>query len=639
MNGNGSGELLRFGPFEIDPAKEELRRSGLVVRISPQPFRILLLLVRRAGEVVTRDDLQAAIWGSETYVDFEHGINSAIRQIRFVLGDRAEVPRYVRTLPRRGYSFIASVERVARPGHADAIEVAQAIAPVAPPVTEPVVPAEGKRLQFSRRVSAIAAAASIAIVTMLTLIAQTERTAVVAEPGRHAFTVLPFQRLGPAITGIDDRSFAEEVRATIGRLPPAHISLIESADGQDSPRRADVVVGGSIHKSEDGIRVIVSLADAASRTQIWSETIQRPGNRKEGMAVEVAHRVMKEVAQRYLPPPRHEPLLVTSASPAAVDLYRRARVAHERAQAYDWMRTRELYEATVKADPRFAEAWSGLGDVFINQVFMGPRPERDRAAAQAADCARRAIALQPNNAEAHSTLALLAAQRDYDLAAAEDLLRRAVAADPKYVDARANLAIILAMRGAADDSLREFAAAQQLDPAMLDVSTILPMLYFNARRYEDARAGYREYLAIDPQSRQALWGLLTTYIAQKSWPDAIALAGRVGQVPVEGIPNTEAGFLQVYRGLEPFMQRGRRQGPFTDYSLALYYGQLGDHDRAFALLHQAIDQRVPVLSYIMVDPRMDVLRGDPRYREVTARMKLGQPPAREKVGSAQPKPP
>lgn len=623
MNGSESYELLRFGPFEIDPAREELKRSGLVLRLSPQPFRILLLLVRRAGQVVTRDDIHAAIWGTETFVDFEHGINSAIRQIRFVLGDRAEVPRYVRTLPRRGYSFIASVERVARPGHVLPIEVPQAIASA----VEPVAPSEAKPLRFSSRVSAIAAAAAIAIATMLTLIAQSQRSAVVEEPGRRSITVMPFRRLGPAIAGIDDRSFAEEVRATIGRLPPAHVSLIETA-GQDSLQRADVVVGGSIHQSGDGIRVIVSLADAASKTQIWSATIQRPKDRKEGMAVEVAQRVMKEVAKRYLPPPRHEPLLVTNASPPAVTLYRRARLSHARAQAYDWIRTRELYEATVKEDPRFAEAWSGLADVWINQVFRGPLAARDHAAAQAAHCARRAIALQPNNAEAYSTLGLLAAQRDYDLAAAEDLLRRATVADPKYVDARANLAMTLAMRGAADDSVREFESAQQLDPAMLDISTILPMIHFTARRYEDARAGYREFLAIDPHSRQAIWGLLTTYIAQKNWSDAIALAGRVGQVPVDGVPNTEAGFLRVYRGLQPFMQRGRRQGPFNDYSLALYYGQLGDHDRAFALLHQAIDQRVPVLSYIMVDPRMDVLRGDPRYREVTARMKMGQPPER-----------
>src|SRR6185436_7421402 len=108
-------ELLRFGPFELDPAAGELRRSGVIVLLPHQPFRILLLLVQHPGRVVSRDEIHAAIWGREKYVDFEHGINSAVRRIRLALGDQAEVPRYVRTLPRRGYSFIAAVEHLPRP--------------------------------------------------------------------------------------------------------------------------------------------------------------------------------------------------------------------------------------------------------------------------------------------------------------------------------------------------------------------------------------------------------------------------------------------------------------------------------------------------------------------------------------------
>jgi hypothetical protein len=133
-------------------------------------------------------------------------------------------------------------------------------------------------------------------------------------------------------------------------------------------------------------------------------------------------------------------------------------------------------------------------------------------------------------------------------------------------------------------------------------------------------------LAIDPQSRPAIWGLLSTYIAQKNWSDAMALVARVGQVSIEGVPPTDAGFRRVFRGLEPFMLDGRRRGAFTDYSLALYYAQLGESEKVFDLLHKAVDARVPSLSYIMVDPRMDPLRSDPRFQAVIARMKLGRPP-------------
>jgi DNA-binding winged helix-turn-helix (wHTH) protein/tetratricopeptide (TPR) repeat protein len=623
MQGNGKSELLRFGPFELDPASEEVRRSGLVLRLPPQPFRILLLLTRHAGEVVSRDDIHAAIWGDGTYVDFEHGINSAIRQIRFVLGDHAEAPRYVRTLPRRGYQFIGSVERIARPG-----EIVPVVEAAPPPVVvaAPPVPSTKQR-RMTARISAIATAATLAVATMLALIAQSQRSTEMVHASSHRIAVLPFRRLGPVIKGLDERSFAEELRATIGRLPPAHVSLVDNTSRESALKRADVVIDGSIHQSEDGIRVIVSVADAASKSQLWSETFQRRANRQEGIAVEVAYRVMAEIAQRYLPPPRHEPALVTKASPQAVTLYRRARLLHSRSQAYDWMRTKDLYGAAVKENPRFAEAWSGLSDVWVSQSVFGPPSGRGYAAERAADCARRAIALQPANAEAHSTLGLIAAQRDYDLAAAEDSLRRATTADPTYVDARANLAMVLSMRGEADEALREFASAQQLDPAMLDVSIVLPMLYFQARRYEDARARYSDMLAIDPQSRPAIWGMLSTYIAQKNWGEAMALTARVGQVPIDGVPPTADGFRKVFRGLEPFMLDGRQRGSFNDYSLALYYTQLGEEEKAFALLHKAVDARVPTLSYIMVDPRMDALRGDPRFQAVIARMKLGRPPA------------
>ena len=609
-------DLLRFGPFEIDPASEELRRSGLIVRLPRQPFRILLLLVRRAGEVVSREEIHAAIWGEETYVDFEHGINSAIRQIRFALGDHAESPRYVRTLPRRGYSFIGRVEHGARNDAAGPVERVVECAPEAEP----------RRMRIATRTAAISAAAIIAVALLVAWMATSRRAAPKARTGGRTIAVMPFRRLGPAIAGVDERSFAEELRARIATLPDAHVSLIDAT----ARTRADVVIGGTVRSSEDGIRVIVSATDAASQTQMWSETFHRPARRKEGMTVEVAHRVTCEIARRFLPPPRREPLLQTKASPPALALYKRARLLHSRSQAYDWMRTKELYEAAVRAEPRFAEAWSGLSDVWAGQMLSGPMPGREAAAAQASDCARRAVALQPRNAEAHSTLGLIAAQHDYDLATAEDELRRATAADPGYVDARTNLAIILTMRGQFDESLREFAAAQQLDPVGLEINPLEPMLYLHARRYEDARARYREVLAVTPESPVAIWGLMYTYIAQRNWADALTFLSMLGAGSVEDVPATEAGFLKVYRRLDGFMDTGRRGGKFNDYFLALYHAQLGDRDRAFELLDQAIDKHIPSVSYIMVDPRIDNLRGDPRFAAALGRMKLGRPP--ERVG-------
>jgi DNA-binding winged helix-turn-helix (wHTH) protein/tetratricopeptide (TPR) repeat protein len=589
--------LLRCGPFELDPEAEELRRSGTLVRLARQPFRILLLLIRRAGEVVSREEIHAEVWGNETYVDFEHGINSAIRQIRFALGDNAEQPRYIRTLPRRGYSFIAAVEQVT---HTEA----------------PVAERKPKRRRASRSTVAIGIVAII-----VALLAASHRTGQpLSTSGAHAIKVEPFRCLGPPIAGVDERTFAEELRATIARLPRAQVSLIEGGG------RTDYVINGTVRQTEDGSRVIVSIVDAASQTQIWSETFQRPAKHPDGMAVEVAHRVMRELARRFFPAPHREPVLRTQASPKAIALYNRARLAHSRSQAFDWMRTKALYEAVLHEEPRFAEAWSGLSDVWIGQALQGPIVDCDRAAAQALACARRAVALQPGNAEAHSTLGLLAGQRDYDLATAEDEFRRATAGDPQYVDARVNLAMVLAMRGQSDDSLREFITAQQLDPAGLDLSQFEPLIYLYARRYEDACARYRDILAVNPESVGTRWGLMFTYVAQKNWSEALALAATIRPEAVKAVPATEEGFLSVYGGFDAYLQDGRRQEKVSDYFLAIYYAQTHDPDRSFQSLNRAIDVHTPAVSYIMVDPRLDNLHGDPRFRAALARINLGRPP-------------
>lgn len=588
-----ASELFRFGPFELDADNEELRRAGLVIRLPRQPLRILLLLVRRAGEVVSREEIQSAVWGDETYVDYEHGINSAIRAIRVALGDCAETPRYVRTLPRRGYSFVAPVER------------AEAVKPVA---AEVVAAKAVARPPHSKTGIAAAILVVVALVALVAVLSRTRTTS-------RTVAIEPFRRLGPPIAGIDEHSFAEELRATLGKLPRQHVTVGNS--------RPDLVIGGTIREDADGVRVIVSAADAKSQTQIWSETFQRTPSRKEGMAVEVAHRTMHEVARRYLPAPVREPPLETKVMPSTFRLYKRARLLHARTQAYDWMRTKELYEAALREEPRFAEAWSGLSDVYILQALVKLDAQ---AAVQAGHCARRALALQPKNAEALSTLALLAAQRDYDLAAAEDLIRRAVAADPAYVDGRGNLAMILAMRGQFAESLREWKVAWQLDPVTNDLLPVEPSLYLYARRYDDARARYRDILAVNPESQPAHWGMMYTYVLQHNWVDGVAQAKLLREAPKDPIEPTQSGFMKLYVSFEPAMVETRRRERINDYFLAVYYAQCGRRDRALELLNRAVDTRVPAVSYIMVDPRLDPLRGDPRFNALLARLNLARPP-------------
>lgn len=602
------GELYRFGPFELDPEAGELKRAGLVLRLPPQPLRILFLLVSRAGEMVTREEIQQAIWGSETFVDFDHGINSAIRNIRYVLGDTAEASRYVRTTPRRGYTFIAPVERLARPGPAPANEEVEEQSP-----EEPVLP----QAQSALRSWAIAAALIVAVVALGAIVARLHGGVFSSAAKGRDVAVLPFRWIGPPVPGLDARMFDEEVTARIAGLPARHVRIVEG-----DPARADVSIEGVIRSVDGNVRVIVSAIDRRSHAQLWSDTIERPADREDGIPLEVAHRTMVELARRFLPRPRYEPLLLTKVRRPALERYRQAR-GERRVPSSDINRIRANYEAVIREEPRFAEAWSGLSELWSVLALAGPANDQDRAAGETRRTALRALALQPRNAEALASLGVIAAQVDFNFPAAEELFRRAAAADPEYVEAHFDLAIVLAMRGRGEESLRSFTVARQLDPITYDLAPTHPLLYMHARRFEDARAHYREILAVHPESRPAQWGLMATQIALRQWDEAIRLARTIEGPSTAGpVPATAAGFLQVYRRLAPAVEQGRRDRIHNEYLVATYYAQAGDADHAFEALERAVAIRSPLLGYLRVDPRLDNLRRDARFTRLLVKSRL-----------------
>lgn len=603
--------LLRFGPFELDPDRDELRRSGLDLRLHGQPLQILRLLLDKAGQVVTREEIQAAVWGDETHVGFEQGINTAIRQIRAVLVDNAEAPRYVRTVPRRGYVFIAPVERVERPD-----EVKPQPAPVAAVVAESA-PRPKRRARRSAATAAISAAMAVILAASSFLVVLAARR--YRHRAAQTIAVSPFRTIGTKSTGIDERAFSEELQVAIGLLPERHVRLIAEPDG-----RADIVIEGTVQRTPEGLRVIASAIDTDTDLQVWSETYERPTEWTDGIAIETAHRVALAMAQRYLPPPKREPDLVTRVNPKALAPYRRARAERDQ----DPAAAEAFFQQALAVEPRFPEALSGLADIAGERMLAGPPPVRTAAARRATDYARQAIELQPCNPEAWSMRGLIALQYDYDLAAAEDAFRRAIACDSEYAVAHFNLAAALASRGKFNDALHEYEIARQLDPASFGVHPMEARIHLYARRYDDALARYRESLAVSRGAPPLLIGRISAYVAQHRWRDAITashlLAAQRG-LPQPDAPATEDGFQQVYRNLEPFIREACRNGTFNDYVAAAYYAELGDRERALEWLQLSIDNHAPSVSYALVDPRLDSLRTDPRFHQLLRQTKLGVP--------------
>ncbi|HEX6160677.1 MAG TPA: winged helix-turn-helix domain-containing protein [Thermoanaerobaculia bacterium] len=617
--------VLRFGPFELDADREELRKSGLLLRLPHQPARLLLMLIAREGEVVTREEIQQEIWGNDTHVDFEQGINAAIRQIRFHLGDNAEAPRYLKTIPRRGYVWIAPVEEApsngssgssvprGSSGSSGGLSEAVAVPVVAEPPprssAEPEQPGEPKprpRRRLPLIAAAIVAVLAIAAAATWSLYPRNRRTVAVTE----------FRAIGALPAGVDPRTFTGELRSTLGMLPPKYLRLVED------PSDAQVRVEGTIQRSADGLRVIVSGIDTASRTQLWTEAYERRLGEHHNLAMQTAHLVSHEAARRLLPPPRHEPLLRTKVSPRALELYRQARIEQRRSfPGPEGNRAKELFEQALKQQPNFPEALSGLADVWAGRAGMVRMPKREEAAAKARELSARALALQPDNAEALIAKGAMALQYDWDLTAAEQFFRQAVELDPEYVDAHYSLCIALAARGEINAALEEYEQARSLDPIDYDLHPAEGMLYIRGRRYDEAIAKYREILRFR-DSVQSRWGILWAAAKKEDWEEALsvlrpmlALGDPKLELPARptGAVATKEQYVDLFRRLEPVMLAERERGTFDHYHVAAYYSMRGDLDSAFAALERSRASRSPAFAHLMADPRFDNLRNDPRY--------------------------
>lgn len=594
------GTVYRFDRFELLTATEELRKRGTRIHLPPQPFRVLLMLVERAGEIVTREEIQEALWGSETFVDFEQGINTAIRRIRFALHDNAETPRFLQTLPRKGYCFIAPVERVeAEPFEPPRLVAAEKLGSI----EEPGSAGEPRKAPQPRFFV-------VALLALTFLLTRGPRPGepVVAPARTVRIAVAPL--IADRTPVLDGRRLADELHSYLSRIQPQHI--VVAADGP-----SDVRVETRLEEAEGSVRVHARLMEGGR--EVWAETIHRPAGDLTDLGLEVALRVTRGVAGRYVPPGRSEPLVRTAVSPRALALYREGRqVRNLPPPQRDLDRVLVLFQKAVELEPRFAEAWSGIGDVWSERAGAWTGESRAVALTQARIALERALALDPLCAEAQNDWGRLLMQHDRTYAAAEEALRRAIAADPQYIDAHYNLAVLLSAMGQHEKAVVELRRVQLLAPAAHVPSPMLAMLYMMAHRPADALAEYRAALLLSRNPLDLQWAIMGAAIAAGRWDDAGRAAARILEEPVTLDPSMAdrgAAFRRELRRLEPHLLERERARRTDTYTVACFYAQLEEPDKAFAALNRAIaNQSMPAI-FAFVDPRLESLRADPRFAE------------------------
>jgi TolB-like protein/DNA-binding winged helix-turn-helix (wHTH) protein/Flp pilus assembly protein TadD len=618
-------QTYRFGDFEFDPTSGELRKDGLKVRLQEQPFQILTLLLKRPGEVVTREEVRQALWPGDTFVDFDVGLNSAVKRLRDALNDSAENPRFVETLPRRGYRFIAPLETP----------------PGSPPATPeaPPRPAPPPRSRLRSWGGAAAVVAAVALVAGLIVTGTWPRLRgqLASEPIR-SLAVLPFENLtgDPEqdyfVDGMTDAVITDlaQVRAlrVISRTSVTQYKLAKKA----LPRIAeelgvDAVVEGTVSRSGDRVRITAQLIQAATDRHLWAQSYERELRDVLGLQSEVAAAIALAIQVKLQPQEKRRMTQAqASVQPGAYEAYLKGRFYWSKRSPETSLKAVGYFQQAIELDPTYAPAYSGLSDTYRAFDVQGLAPPRE-CMPKAEAAARKALALDDTLAEAHASLAGVLYRYDWDWEGAEREFRLSLELEPNYAEGHRAYAVYLMTVRRHEEALVEAQRARKLSPLSLVINTELGLALVRLGRYDEAIEQLQKTLEIDPKFARAYQTLAFAYEGKGDWPRAMeAIEGRPGggqgrRYPwlgyAYGVTGRRREALEMLARLEKLSHERyvSPQGP------AIIQLGLGNRDQAMAWLEKAYDARAfEVLGFS--GPLFDRLSGDPQFQDLLRRMRL-----------------
>jgi len=674
MEDDQANRRVSFGVFDLDLRTGELRKYGLRVRLQRQPFDVLALLIDRAGDVVTREELQQKLWPANTFVDFDHGLNKAINKIREALGDSADAPRFVETVARRGYRFLADVrvaaadvKAPAADGKAPTADLKMATAAVRAETADLRVPtadvkvlsadvtaataahvaardqlveAPVSRVVVERRSWNWAIAGLVVAIVATAGIAWRVHSATRPRLGIHSLAVLPLESLSsdPSQDYFAD-GMTDELITELGRISALRVISRTSVMAYKHTRKplreiardldVDAVVEGTVLRSGDIVRITAQLIDGASDTHLWSDNYQ--GDLRNTLTLQntVARAIAGQI--RVNLNPQEQTALESAAvvNPAAYESYLKGRYFWNKRTANGLSTALAYFNQAIEQDPGYARAYSGLADTYAllgdwQYAVMTPK----EAFPKARDAAAKAIALDPTLGEGHNSLAFCLDGFDWKFEEAGKEFERAIALNPGYATAHHWYAWHLALLRRYDEALVEMRKAQNLDPLSLVINADLAELLGLAHADEDAIRQSRKTLELDPTFGLAHNHLGQVYLQKHMINEAIAELQKA--VALSGgaatcIANLGRAYVAAGRKndamalLEDLQKRSNALHPYAS-EVAVIYAALGDPDHAMAWLERGAAERFN--PGVLLRPGLDPLRGDPRFRDLLRRVGL-----------------
>lgn len=627
---------LRFGVFELDTYAEELRKQGRRVRLQGQPFQVLSMLLEHAGEVVPREELQRRLWPADTFVDFDHGLNKAINKLREALGDSAESPRFVETVGRRGYRFIAEVES------ADA-EPAR----IPETATGPTPSEEPHALREA--VSGPRAASSlmprIAWIALVVLLTVGSVVMWKLYPRQHApvirsLAVLPFESLS-SDTSQDYFSdgMTDELISDLGQISALRVISRTSVMSYKRARKplpviahelnVDAIVEGTVLRSGDRVRITAQLIEASADKHLWSQSYE--GELRDTLALQnkVASAIAEQIRISLKP---QEQLALRTAkvvNPEAYVSFLKGRYFWNKRTADSLKVALAYFNQAVDEDPKYAQAYSGLADTYAllgdwQYAVMSPREALPKAKA----AAMKALELDNSLGEAHNSLAFCLDGFDWNLEAGGNEFRRAIELNPGYATAHHWYAWHLALLNRNDEAIAEMKQAANLDPLSLVINADLAELLSLAHLEDESIRQSRKTIEMDPNFGLAHNHLGQAYLQKKMTDAAIGELRRAVELSGRS-PTCIANLARAYvaagnrsQALELLKELRKRSDPGTSHAseIAVIYAAVGDNDQAMNWLEKGYEERFN--PGVLLRPGLDPVRPDPRFAELVKRVGL-----------------
>jgi TolB-like protein/DNA-binding winged helix-turn-helix (wHTH) protein len=631
--------IALFAPYALDLRSGELRKFGTKVKMGEQAFQILCLLLERPGEMVTREELREKLWANDTFVDFDHGLNSAVQRLRDCLSDSAAKPRWIETLPRRGYRFIGQVEWadeglsaevLPQPGNGREQNADDtAISSVALEPSENLA----KQRSLSGRAIWLVAALIVLLLTATLITRQIQQTRSANRAMLiKSLAVLPLENLSgdPAQEYFAD-GMTDELITMLAKNPSLRVISRTSVMQYKKVHRplreiaqelgVDGILEGSVGRTGNRVHVTAQLIRAATDTHVWAESFDRDLSDVSSLQNELARTIAKQVGATTSVSGKLEKKI----KPEAHDAYLLGRYYWF---AGDYEKSRKYFQKAIDLQPDYAAAWSGIADSYAASAVEGNFPP-EAVMAQAEIAAKKALALDDSLAEVHNSVAAIYFFYRWNWEAAEKESARAIELNPGLAEPHHLRSYVLRVLNRTDEALEEQKKATELDPFARPWALTYALI--RARQFDAALSEARVRSDAQPNDPDLHDLLSQAYFfkgmekeAEEESERALQVAGEKDLLAEHVQAYRRGGFRAVFAWRVDVLKRRAAKQYVSPAEFADMNAQLGRKEETLHYLEECYRQRSPRLVFVQSDPTLDFVHSDPRYREIIKKMGLPQ---------------